>query len=180
MNYFERYEKIVKELGWDPCSKSTADKFGLTRATISSWSSKSTTPKGETVAIMADVLGVSADYLLGRTDDPTDYTKQEFPKKTDDTPEPPVIEQVAPPVIEQITPPVIKQIVPEVTSPFLALYDRLDDNDKIRVEGVIHGMLMQDKYAKSALPNAAHARTDIPVTPEMVEHDEEIMDDDEF
>ena len=33
-------------------------------------------PKGETVAIMADALHVSADYLLCRTNDPTDYCRQ--------------------------------------------------------------------------------------------------------
>lgn len=34
---------------------------------------KTHSPNGETVAAIADALGVSADYLLGRTDNPIDH-----------------------------------------------------------------------------------------------------------
>ncbi|MCM1118907.1 MAG: helix-turn-helix domain-containing protein [bacterium] len=48
--------------------------FGVARATVSQWKSRGKASKGETVRIIADALGVSADYLLGRTNNPTNYT----------------------------------------------------------------------------------------------------------
>lgn len=165
MTYYERYARIAEQMNLDPCSQQAADLFGLTKATISSWNIKSTTPKGETVAIMADKLGVSADYLLGRTDDPTDFTKKGIP----------VGEFISAEKISAIRKPTISAADASV----LRLLNRLDAADRLRAEGVIQGLLMQDKY-NTAMPNAAHARTDIPVTPEMVAHDEDIMNSDEF
>lgn len=163
MTYYERYARIAEQMNLDPCSQQAADLFGLTKATISSWNIKSTTPKGETVAIMADKLGVSADYLLGRTDDPTDYVKGAAPV------------QPAPGKTVAFKKPAIS----DADASILRLLNRLDATDRLRAEGVIQGLLMQDKY-NTAMPNAAHARTDIPVTPEMVAHDEDIMNSDEF
>lgn len=68
MAFYERYALICAEKGIDPCSEKTAQMLGVTRATISQWGRKNTAPKGETVAVIADKLNVSADYLLGRTD----------------------------------------------------------------------------------------------------------------
>ena len=171
MTFYERYAKIAEQHDLDPCSQKAADLFGLTKATISSWNVKSTTPKGETVAVMADKLGVSTDYLLGRTDDPTDFTKTGFMN-------PPQIPADDKPDIKTV--PMRKPSVPGVSPSFLLLYSRLDAADKLKAEGVIQGMLMQDKYTNAALPNAAHARTDIQVTANMIAHDESIMDDDNF
>ena len=68
MTFFDRYAGLMEEKGLDPGSQSSADMMGVTRSAISIWKRKGTTPKGDTVAKMADVLRVSADYLLGRTD----------------------------------------------------------------------------------------------------------------
>lgn len=165
MTFYERYAAIAEKQGLDPCSQKAADLFGLTKATISVWNVKGTTPKGETVATMADMLGVSADYLLGRTDDPTDYArKTEGPA----TPEATVVQR-----IRSIQPPAISKAL-------MILYNKLDETDKLKIEGVIQGMLMQDKYIPAVLPNAAHTRTDIQPTRDMVEHDEDIMDEKNF
>lgn len=115
MNFYERYRTICSEKGLDPCSQKTADMFGVTRATISSWKSKNTIPKGETVAIMADALHVSADYLLCRTSDPTDYSSQKLEVYTD--------------------------AVPNEIPRILDLYSQLDALDRVRVEAYIEGML---------------------------------------
>ena len=71
MNFYDRYTAICTEKGIEPCSQKAAEAFGVTRATISVWNKKNTAPKGETVKVIADALGVSCDYLLGRTEDPT-------------------------------------------------------------------------------------------------------------
>lgn len=72
MTFYDRYATICNSRGIEPCSQKAADLFGTTRATISTWNTKGTTPKGDTVALIANTLGVSSDYLLGRTDDPSD------------------------------------------------------------------------------------------------------------
>lgn len=120
MNFYEQYTAICSEKGLDPCSQKTAELFGVTRATISSWKSKNTIPKGETVAIMANVLHVSADYLLCRTSDPTDYSCQNQIVHTD----------------------AVQQEIPRI----LDLYNQLDSLDRIRVEAYIEGILTKDKY----------------------------------
>ncbi len=153
MTFYERYAAIAEQQGLDPCSQKAADTFGLTRATISSWNTKKSTPKGETVARIADKFGVSADYLLGRTDDPTDFAKGKGPAKTVAFRRPDDVVQ--------------------------SLYARLDETDRLKVQGILQGLLMADKYA-SSMVDAAHVRTDTVVTDEMIAHDEQIMDDDDF
>ena len=161
MTFFDRYAAIAEKRNLDPCSQKAADLFGVTRAAISTWGSKKTTPNGETVATMADRLEVSTDYLLGRTDDPTDYAKGR-PGMTDYHPK------------------TVQYKAPSSSDPLLILVSKLDQSDRLRIEGVIQGMLMQDKYLPAQMPNAAHIRTDISVTSDMIEHDEEVMDDENF
>lgn len=47
-----------------------AQKVKTTKGTISNYENGHSTPPHETLVAIADVLGVSTDYLLGRTDDP--------------------------------------------------------------------------------------------------------------
>ena len=73
MTFYERYEALCRVRGIEPCSQSTAEKLGTTRSNISYWK-KGTKPNVEIVRSAATMLQTSADYLLGRTDDDTDYT----------------------------------------------------------------------------------------------------------
>lgn len=82
MRFYDQYERICNKKGIEPCSQSAAEMFNVTRATISQWNSRNRAPKGETVRIIADALEVSADYLLSRTNDPTDYTNKHFMTET--------------------------------------------------------------------------------------------------
>ncbi len=125
MTFFERYSQICETKGIEPCSQKAAGMFHVTRATISSWGKNNTTPKGETVALIADALEVSTDYLLGRTDISTDYTKAIEP--------------------DFMNPPASNaQDEPEI----LQLYNQLDCADQMKVEGIIQGLLLNDKYKK--------------------------------
>lgn len=121
MNFYEQYTAVCSQKGLDPCSQKAAELFGVTRATISSWKSKNTMPKGETVAIMANALHVSADYLLCRTKDPTDYSSQKQEAHTN----------------------VNQEEIPRI----LNLYNQLDPIDRIRVEAYMEGILTKDKYS---------------------------------
>lgn len=123
MNFFERYAATCTEHGIDPCSQKAADLFGIkSRSTISSWNTKNTFPKGETVAAIADALGVSADYLLGRTDNPIDYANNA-----------PIVEDVSRDYIGA---------VPD----FVSKFRMLDDVDKAKAEAYLDGLLSADKY----------------------------------
>ena len=122
MCFFERYAATCTEHGIEPCSQRAADLFGISRSTISSWNTKNTFPKGETVAAIADALGVSADYLLGRTDNPIDYANSA-----------PVVEDVSRDYMGAI---------PD----FVSKFRMLDDVDKAKAEAYLDGLLSADKY----------------------------------
>ena len=154
MKFFDRYSQVCKERNIDPCSQAAADMFGISRSTISSWNTKNTFPKGETVAAIADALGVSADYLLCRTDDPTDYANGDL------------IASVAGPVLDEFDGDVEKAVkfqraVAEDaareyanrgrTSPtIIRLYEQLDEIDRSKAEAFVQGLLAADKYTAAA------------------------------
>ena len=118
---------------------------GTNRGTISMWNKKGSTPNGDMVAAIADALEVSADYLLGRTDDPTDYSNGDL------------IANVAGPILDHFDGDVKKALAFKAAVDADALAERntpnviklsnmLDSEDKIKIEGVIQGLLLADKY----------------------------------
>ena len=146
MNFFDRYEQVCKERDLDPCAQSTASLFGSKKSTVSAWKNKNTYPKGETVAAIADAFGVSADYLLCRTDDPTDYAN------------PDLIAEVAGPVLDEFDgdvkravafqDSVAKDVANEQAQKGISfLFARLDEIDKAKAEAYIQGLLAADKYS---------------------------------
>ena len=64
MTVIERIKEISKKRGWN--LQKTATEAGIGINTIYKW--KSQTPKIDAISKVADVLGVSVDYLLGNTD----------------------------------------------------------------------------------------------------------------
>lgn len=146
MGFYERYLKACANIGIEPCSQSTANLFGVTRATISSWNTKKMVPKGETIAIIAGELGVSSDYLLGRTDDPTDYANPDLMAEVRDD----VLRhfdgnlQKALRAQRAIEADALRErnAPPEI----LLLFNQLDITDQAEVKGIIKGLLMQAKY----------------------------------
>ncbi|MDI6666459.1 helix-turn-helix transcriptional regulator [Leuconostoc falkenbergense] len=65
MTLYERTISISKKRGYS--LKNLAIKAGLAENSIYDW--KKSTPKADNLQKVADVLHVSTDYLLGRTDD---------------------------------------------------------------------------------------------------------------
>lgn len=155
MRFYDQYAQICCKQGIEPCSQKAADMFGVTRATISQWNNRNKAPMGETVRLIADALGVSTDYLLCRTNDPTDYSN------------PDLIAEVSGPVLDEFDGDVEKAVAfqkavsadakaeREKRPHILDLYERLDATDRIRVEAYMEGMLTGDKYASDAGKRAA-------------------------
>ena len=65
MTTFERIKEISKQRGLN--LKKTATEAGLSENAIYKW--KTQTPQSNALQAVADVLGVSVDYLLGNTDE---------------------------------------------------------------------------------------------------------------
>ena len=163
MTFYERYENAIAPTGLDPCSQSAANIIGVTKAALSTWKVRGTTPMGDTIARAADRLHVSADYLLGRTDDMTDYCAPDAPAC-----------QSAKTTAKTVP---FSKAENSTDNILLQLYERLDSADRLKAQGVLQGMLMQDKYT---MLDAAHVRTDAPITDDMIAHDEDIMDNENF
>lgn len=146
MRFYDQYEKICVKKGIDPCSQRAAEMFGVTRSTISIWNAKNTMPRGETVKIMADALNVSADYLLGRTSNPTDFT------------DPDLLAELAGPVLDEFNgdaekalafqDAVAQDVIREKRPHVLNLFNQLDPTDQVRAEAYIEGILTSDKYRR--------------------------------
>ena len=78
MTLYERTISISKKRGYS--LKNLAIKAGLAENSIYDW--KKSTPKADNLQKVADVLHVSTDYLLGRTDE-MNATTVETVKKAD-------------------------------------------------------------------------------------------------
>ena len=65
---YERFAQLLKARGITPHTISKAT--GITSATFSSWKQGIYTPKLEKMQKIAEFLGVSVDYLMGRTETP--------------------------------------------------------------------------------------------------------------
>lgn len=76
MTVFERIKEVSKTRGMSLLQLN--DKAGLKKNVIYSWKTKQ--PSAEKLKAVSDVLGVSTDYLLGKTDNPSVSNK---PKEVD-------------------------------------------------------------------------------------------------
>lgn len=65
---FLRCERLMKERGVNAVQLSR--ETGVSAATISAWRNDIYTPKLDKLTKIADYLGVTVDYLMGRTDNP--------------------------------------------------------------------------------------------------------------
>ncbi len=147
MTFFERYEQLCAANGYKPISKQAAQVLGTSRGTISAWKTSGKPPKTEFLVAIADAYGVSTDYLLGRTDDPTDYSNPEL------------VATLAGKQLEEVDGDVKKALAFQravdedvqkekraTREKGEALYSQLDSLDKGKAEGFMQGLLSQDKY----------------------------------
>lgn len=66
MTLFERVSELAKKQG--KSLNKVAEDNGLSKNALYQW--KTSSPKAETLELIANYFHVSTDYLLGRTDDP--------------------------------------------------------------------------------------------------------------
>ena len=133
--FWQRYEKLCLENGYQPGSEQAAKMLGTNRGTISAWRTKGKTPQNEFLINIADIYGVSTDYLLCRTDDPTDYANPDIvaASKIDDTKKALALQNIT-------------AAQKSATQNGNALFDQLDDVDQGKAEAYMQGLLSQEKY----------------------------------
>lgn len=129
MSFYDRYEGLAIGFGLKPMSDDAAEKIGVRKATISVWKRDKTTASPEILARIADVYGVSTDYLLFRTDDPTDYTKITGKNKLT------AAQKIATQAEEE-------------AEYFSSMYMSLDEIDRAKVQAYIEAKLDDEKYSR--------------------------------
>lgn len=156
MTFFERYEKLCTERGFKPTSTQAAELLGLNKGTISAWKKTGNPPTTDVLVVVADAYGVSTDYLLGRTEDPLDYTNSELVAKAAEIMsvdgETGIKKAIA---LQRAI--AEKNSADEATQPLVSMYIQLDDADKGKVEAFIQGLLLNEKYSVGRKSRKKHA-----------------------
>ena len=144
MAFWDRYEKLCLENGYKPGSEQAAQVLGTNRGTISAWKKSGNPPTPDILTRIADAYGVSTDYLLCRTEDPTDYAN------------PDLLAELAGDQLDALGGDVKKAVAlqrataedvrREATPKGVLLYEQLDELDRGKAEGYMQGLLSQDKY----------------------------------
>ena len=144
MAFWDRYEKLCLENGYKPGSEQAAQVLGTNRGTISAWKKSGNPPTPDILTRIADAYGVSTDYLLCRTEDPTDYANPDLLAELAgdqlDTLGGDVKKAVA---LQRAT---AEDVRREATPKGVQLYEQLDELDRGKAEGYMQGLLSQDKY----------------------------------
>ncbi|MBR2797230.1 MAG: helix-turn-helix transcriptional regulator [Clostridia bacterium] len=150
MSFYELLETLCKDRGFKAVISDEVGNFiGVTKQTISHWKKSGKTPTGDSVVKVADAFHVSTDYLLGRTDDPTDYS------------DPDLLAALAGPQLDEFQGDAKKALALQRAieedvrkekeaatqqGKGVLLYGQLDAMDKGVAEGFMQGLLAQSKY----------------------------------
>lgn len=137
MSFWERYEQLCLFNGYKPGSTEAANALGTSRGTISAWKKSGRPPQMEYLVSIANAYGVSTDYLLCRTDDPTDYTNPDIVAAAN------IDDEKKAAILEKITATKPKAVATQTGE---TLFAQLDDNDQGKAEAYMQGLLSQDKY----------------------------------
>lgn len=140
MGFYENFEKLCHERGiTQVCSKEAEEKLGIKKGTISAWKrDRAKTPSSKYLKLLTERLNTTMDYLLGETDDPTNFD------------DPDLIAEQSGITLDHLYGDVKKSInFHEATDkdalsemPYiLELYNQLTYEDKIEVIGYIKGRL---------------------------------------
>lgn len=65
--FSQRFKRLREKKGWT--QEETAERLGVSRPSIAGYESKNRTPRQEMLQRIADLFGVTTDYLLGRKED---------------------------------------------------------------------------------------------------------------
>jgi transcriptional regulator with XRE-family HTH domain len=145
MTFFERYSDLCLSHGYKPVSEQAAQAIGSSRGTISTWKIGNNLPRPEVIVTIANAYHVSTDYLLGRTDDPVDYSDpEELVRIAKEATGNDALRAAATRRLVDLD--AKEKAARQAATVLLSLYDRLDAADKGKLEGFAQGLLLQGKY----------------------------------
>ena len=107
MTLGEKLQKLRKARGWT--QEELSEKVGVSRQSLSKWESDGALPDTANIILLADLFGVTTDYLLREAEAVTPATSfKEAPTPKQPAPQPvaPIV-QVIPPQQKKSTPPTI-------------------------------------------------------------------------
>ena len=143
-----------------------AKKINTTGNTISNWENNVSKPDLDTLSYICGILHVTASYFLQATipEDEVSISELKLVKKYR--------------YITEHSPSGAKTINAVLENEY-AIAEQLE-KQKDRIEELETSQATVIDIQPHLEVNAAHARTDIDVTDEMIKHDDDIMDDDDF
>ena len=147
--FYDRFRALCEQKGVSPTR--AVIEAGASKGSLAYWKSRykegaDANPGSDTARALAKYFGVSVDYLLERTDDPTDYSN------------PDLIAEMAGPVLDHFGGDVRKAVEFDRTvqadaqremsaaPKIMSLYQQLDGIDRAKVEAYMMGLLAADKY----------------------------------
>ena len=158
MTFWDRYEQLCLNNGYKPGSEQAAQALDTNRGTISAWKRNGNPPTSDLLIRIADVYSVSTDFLLGRTDDPTDYSNPDLIAALAgaqlDEFDGDVKKALA---LQQATVEDVRKEKATLADKGILLYGQLDALDKGKAEGYMQGLLAQDKYFTAQPDRKKHA-----------------------
>ena len=143
-----------------------AKKLNTTGNTISNWENNVSKPDLDTLSYICGILHVTASYFLQAT----------IPEDEVSIPELKLVKKYR--YIAKRSPNGAKTINAVLENEY-AIAEQLE-KQKDRIEELETSQATVIDIQPHLEVNAAHARTDIDVTDEMIKHDDDIMDDDDF
>lgn len=78
MNHGYIYSELRYKAGFT--QDELAQKLGISKGSVAMWETNKRTPSTETLIRLADLFGVTTDYLLGRTENPTPDSLADAPQ----------------------------------------------------------------------------------------------------
>ena len=128
--------------------------IGMSKSTVAMWETGKRIPSPDVYEQLADFFNVDMDYIYGRSNIKKKYS-------FDNSGVPYIYD-------ENLT--------------IINYYNKLNDIGKNEAEKRVKELTFIPEYKNTyeEVLNAAHERTDIEVTDEMIKHDDDIMDDENF
>ena len=70
MSFYDRFAQLCEQNGLKPGR--VASECGINRSNVTNWKHNGYTPRGDALQQIANYFGVSTDYLLGNSEEPTE------------------------------------------------------------------------------------------------------------
>ena len=148
--------------------KQLADKIGAKHNSISDWENDKNKPDPDTIELLCGVLEITPNYLLNTNSEDFSPLEKEIIKKYR--------------ALDEHGKELVDTILDKEYTRNIDIVVKADGKEDIIIEKNTPPAERLRKTLQhiQKLPVAAHERTDVEITEEMIKHDDDIMDDENF